>query len=108
MEKIELKFDEKGLICAIAQDCKTGEVLMQAYMNKEAYEKTISTGYAHYFSRSRNKLWKKGEESGHVQKVLKMAIDCDGDCVLLSVEQTGAACHTNNRTCFYRNIPIIG
>ena len=101
---IELKFDEKGLVCAIAQDCKTKEVLMQAYMNQEAYEKTLSTGYAHYFSRSRNKLWKKGEESGNVQKVLGIAIDCDGDCILLSVEQTGAACHTNNHSCFYRDI----
>ena len=104
MENIEFKYDDKGLICAIAQDGKTGEVLMQAYMNKEAYEKTLSTGYAHYFSRSRNKLWKKGEESGNVQKVLKIAVDCDGDCVLLTVDQTGPACHTGNHSCFYRTI----
>ena len=101
---MELKFDDKGLICAIAQDYKTGEVLMQAYMNQEAYEQTLATGYAHYFSRSRNKLWKKGEESGHLQRVLKVAVDCDNDCVLLTVEQLGAACHTNNRSCFYTNI----
>ena len=103
---MELKFDEKGLICAIAQDGNTGEVLMQAYMNKEAYEKTVSTGYAHYFSRSRNKLWKKGEESGNVQKVLKMTLDCDGDCILLTVDQTGPACHTNNHSCFHRSIAL--
>ena len=96
-----IKFDANGLICAIAQDSETGEVLMQAYMNAEALEKTLSTGYAHYYSRSRQKLWKKGEESGHVQKVIAASFDCDRDCLLLQVRQTGAACHTGNRSCFF-------
>ena len=100
----ELKFDEKGLICAIAQDYESGEVLMQAYMNLEAYEKTLETGYAHYYSRSRQKLWKKGEESGHLQEVVSVALDCDGDCVLLRVRQTGAACHTGNYSCFFNTV----
>ena len=98
---MELKFDEKGLVCAIAQDCESGEVLMQAYMNREAYEKTLETGYAHYYSRSRNKLWKKGEESGHCQQVVSVTLDCDRDCVLLRVCQRGAACHTGRYTCFF-------
>lgn len=106
MEK--LKFDEKGLLCAIAQDYESGEVLMQAYMNEEAYEKTLETGYAHYWSRSRGKLWKKGEESGHVQKVRGIYLDCDRDCVLLKVEQEGAACHTGNYTCFYTSVKECG
>ena len=106
MEK--LKFDEKGLLCAIAQDYESGEVLMQAYMNEEAYEKTLETGYAHYWSRSRGKLWKKGEESGHLQKVRGICLDCDRDCVLLKVEQEGAACHTGNYTCFYTSVKECG
>ena len=97
----QIKFDEKGLICAIAQDAASGDVLMQAYMNAEALEKTLQTGYAHYYSRSRKCLWKKGETSGHVQKVLGIAFDCDRDCVLLQIEQTGAACHTGSRSCFF-------
>lgn len=101
---MELKFDEKGLVCAIAQDYESGEVLMQAYMNKEAYLLTLETGYAHYFSRSRQKLWKKGETSGHFQKVKSIYVDCDGDCVLMKVEQTGAACHTGNYSCFFNEI----
>lgn len=96
-----VKFDDKGLICAIAQDIESGEVLMQAYMNAEALELTRETGYAHYWSRSRNKLWKKGEESGHVQKVVSMTFDCDRDCVLLKIRQTGAACHTGAYSCFF-------
>ena len=83
----ELKWNADGLICAVAQDYESGEVLMQAYMNEEAYEKTLETGYAHYWSRSRKKLWKKGEESGHLQKVRAIYLDCDMDCVLLKVEQ---------------------
>lgn len=102
MEIKNLKFDEKGLLCAIAQEYNSGEVLMQAYMNEEALRLTLETGYAHYFSRSRNRLWKKGEESGHVQKVISLSVDCDGDCVLLGIEQEGAACHTGNRSCFFR------
>ena len=97
-----VKFDERGLICAIAQDWETGEVLMQAYMNAEALKLTAETGYAHYWSRSRKCLWKKGETSGHVQKVISATFDCDRDCLLLQVEQTGAACHTGNRTCFFQ------
>lgn len=96
-----IKFDEKGLICAIAQDIESGEVLMQAYMNAEALEMTEKTGYAHYWSRSRKKLWKKGEESGHVQQVVSMSFDCDRDCVLLKVRQTGVACHTGAYSCFF-------
>ncbi len=96
-----VKFDEKGLICAIAQDIESGEVLMQAYMNDEALEMTLQTGYAHYFSRSRNKLWRKGEESGHVQKVISISFDCDRDCVLMKIQQTGAACHTGEYSCFF-------
>ncbi len=99
-----VKFDEKGLICAIAQDYESGDVLMQAYMNREALEKTMQTGYAHYYSRSRQCLWKKGETSGHLQRVLGAALDCDGDCILMQVEQTGAACHTGNRSCFFRSL----
>ena len=99
-----VKFDANGLICAIAQDYETGEVLMQAYMNAEALEKTLQTGYAHYFSRSRQKLWKKGETSGHTQKVISATFDCDRDCLLMQVEQKGAACHTGNRSCFFDRV----
>ena len=99
-----IKFDEKGLICAIAQDYESGEVLMQAYMNQEAFDKTLETGYAHYYSRSRQKLWKKGESSGHLQKVKTISIACDGDCVLMRVEQIGVACHTGNYSCFFTDI----
>ncbi|GHV02372.1 histidine biosynthesis bifunctional protein HisIE [Clostridia bacterium] len=98
---MEPKFDEKGLICAVAQDARTGKVLMQAYMNKEALDLTVKTGRAHYWSRSRARLWRKGEESGHVQTVKELSLDCDGDCVLLKVEQVGPACHTGSETCFF-------
>ena len=98
---MDIKFDERGLICAIAQDAESGDVLMQAYMNEEALEKTLETGYAHYWSRSRKCLWKKGETSGHVQKVKGITFDCDKDCVLLQIEQVGAACHTGSRSCFF-------
>ena len=92
-----------GLIPAIAQDADTGEVLMLAYMNKESYAQTLTTGQAVYFSRSRNRLWRKGEESGHVQDVLDVRVDCDGDTVLLKVRQRGgAACHQGYRSCFFR------
>lgn len=93
-----------GLIPAIVQDYITGDVLMLAYMNREAWLKTQETGKATYWSRSRNSLWIKGETSGHYQVVKEMRIDCDADAVLLKVEQTGAACHTGYRTCFYRKI----
>ncbi len=92
-----------GLISAVAQDINSGEVIMLAFMNKEAFEKTIETGEAHYFSRSRNKLWHKGESSGHVQKVHAIRLDCDGDAVLLKVEQVGnIACHEGYHSCFFR------
>ncbi len=99
-----VKFDERGLICAIAQDYASGDVLMQAYMNEEALDKTLKTGYAHYYSRSRQCLWKKGETSGHVQKVVSCTFDCDNDCLLMQVEQTGAACHTGRRSCFFQTV----
>ena len=93
----------KGLIPAIAQDSKDGEVLMLAYMNEEAWNRTLETGEAHYWSRSRQKLWHKGETSGNVQKVHSIRLDCDKDTILLSVTQIGgAACHTGRRSCFFR------
>ena len=100
----DLKFDEKGLIPAIAQDYVSGEVLMCAYMNRESLEKTLESGKATYFSRSRGKLWEKGETSGHTQRVKEILVDCDVDSLVLKVEQTGAACHTNNYSCFYRSV----
>lgn len=99
-----LKFNEKGLVPAIAQDIRTGEVLMMAWMNAEALEETISTGKATYYSRSRNSLWRKGETSGNLQEVKSVRYDCDGDTLLLLVEPKGPACHTGERTCFYRAI----
>ncbi len=103
--RAQLKFDDKGLITAIAQDHETNEILMLAFMNLEALEKTVETGKAHYFSRSRGKLWFKGESSGHVQIVHDMYIDCDADAVLLKVEQLGGgACHMGYRSCFYRTL----
>lgn len=93
-----------GLVPAIAQDVDSGQVLMMAYMNEEAFDETLHTGNAVYFSRSRNKLWRKGEESGHVQKVAQILVDCDADTVLLKVEQLGAACHEGYRSCFFREI----
>ncbi|HVY52173.1 MAG TPA: phosphoribosyl-AMP cyclohydrolase [Devosia sp.] len=97
------RFDAHGLITAVAQD-EAGRVLMVAHMNAEALQRTLETGEVHYFSRSRAKLWKKGETSGEIQKLLKVAVDCDQDALLLTVEQTGrgAACHTGRRSCFYR------
>jgi len=99
-------FDKaNGLIPAIAQDADTGEVLMLAWMNREAFEETVRTGRAVYFSRSRNKLWRKGEESGHVQEVVELFIDCDADTVLMKVRQVGgAACHEGYKSCFFRRL----
>ena len=91
----------KGLIAAIAQDASSGEVLMIAWMNEEALNKTLETKRATYFSRSRNSLWVKGETSGHFQDVVEIRFDCDGDAVLMKVKQTGAACHTGERSCFH-------
>lgn len=105
----DLKFDSNGLIPAITVDAVTNEVLMQAYMNKEALEKTLETGEVHYWSRSRQKLWHKGEESGHFQKVKAIYADCDGDSLLIAVEQVGGiACHTGSRSCFFNEIKKFG
>lgn len=95
------KLDANGLIPCITQDYKTGDVLMMAYMNRESFEQTLETGYMVYYSRSRQKLWKKGEESGHLQYVKELWIDCDKDTILAKVAQIGAACHTGNPTCFF-------
>ena len=96
--------DDVDLIPAIAQDILTGEVLMLAYMNRESLAITLDTGRATYWSRSRNELWEKGATSGHTQKVISIALDCDGDALLLKVEQVGAACHTGDRTCFQNSM----
>jgi phosphoribosyl-AMP cyclohydrolase len=96
-----LKFDERGLVAAVAQQHDTGEVLMLAWMNREAIAETLASGQACYFSRSRNRLWRKGESSGQTQRLVELRIDCDGDAVLLLVDQTGVACHTGRRSCFY-------
>ena len=105
----DLKFDEKGLIPVVTVDAVTNEVLMQAYMNDEALQNTLETGEAHYWSRSRGKLWHKGEESGHFQKVKRLLADCDRDCLLLEVEQVGGiACHTGSRSCFFNEIKDFG
>jgi phosphoribosyl-AMP cyclohydrolase len=98
----EMKFDANGLVAAIAQQHDTGEVLLLAWMNREAVAETLRSGYAHYYSRSRRKQWRKGESSGQVQKLSDFRIDCDGDAVLLLVEQTGVACHTGRHNCFFR------
>ncbi len=102
-----IKFDAKGLIPVIVQDCHSKHIRMFAYMNKEALEKTLETGNVYYYSRSRNKLWLKGEESGHFQYLKKVSVDCDGDALLIQIEQKGnISCHTGNVSCFYRNIKI--
>lgn len=97
----KMKKNSDGLVPAITVDYETGDVLMMAYMNEEAFRLTCETGYVYYYSRSRNTLWKKGETSGHVQKVISASIDCDRDTLLYRIDQTGAACHTGNRSCFY-------
>src|SRR5580692_2236895 len=101
-----LKFDANGLIPAIVQDAATGQVLMMAWMNREALEKTVATGKTHFFSRSRNKLWLKGESSGHIQTVKSIRTDCDKDVLLINVDQEGAACHDGYYSCFYREHQI--
>jgi phosphoribosyl-AMP cyclohydrolase len=98
------KFDASGLITCVATDAATGDVLMVAHMNDEALRRTVESGEAWYFSRSRNALWRKGETSGHTQRVVEMRLDCDQDAVWLKVEQKGAACHTGRRSCFYRKL----
>lgn len=101
---LTLKYDEKGLIPAIAQDASSGEVLMMAWMNAEAVQKTLETGKVTYWSRSRQSFWIKGETSGHVQELVSFRVDCDRDCILVEVNQTGPACHTNRRSCYYTEI----
>ena len=102
--KFTPKFDKNGLIPAIAQDAKTGQILMVAYMNKKALDLTIKTGFATYYSRSRGKLWTKGEQSGHFQKVKQILVDCDQDCILMKVSVDAGQCHTGYNSCFYRAI----
>ena len=102
MDISELKFDDKGLIAAVVCDAATNEVLMVGYMNAESFQATLETGLATFWSRSRQKFWVKGETSGHVQQVQWLRLDCDGDCLLVGVEQTGAACHKGYRSCFFR------
>ncbi len=100
------KFDADGLVTAVATDAVSGDVLMVAHMNAQALAKTIASGEAWYYSRSRRALWKKGETSGHTQRVVEMRIDCDQDAVWIKVEQVGGACHTGRRSCFYRAVPV--
>jgi phosphoribosyl-AMP cyclohydrolase len=98
----EIAFDATGLVVAIAQQHDTGEILMVAYMNRAAVEETLTTGTVCYWSRSRMKLWRKGESSGQTQRLVEFRVDCDGDAVLVRVDQTGVACHTGRRDCFFR------
>ena len=102
------QFDADGLIPVIAQDAKTGQILMAAYMNKEALDSTVKTGYATYYSRSRAKLWKKGEQSGHFQKVEQILVDCDQDCLVLKVAVDAGQCHAGYQSCFYRALKKDG
>jgi|SRR5271157_1622195 len=100
----EIKFDSKGLIPAIVQDAETNEVLMMAYMNEESLRLTLEKGETHFWSRSRGELWHKGEMSRNVQRVVEISVDCDADTLLVRVHPAGPACHTGNRTCFYREV----
>ncbi|MBW2652448.1 MAG: phosphoribosyl-AMP cyclohydrolase [Deltaproteobacteria bacterium] len=100
----EIKFDDKGLIPAVIQDYQNGEILMLAYMNRESLQKTLSSGKTHFWSRSRQKFWLKGESSGHVQEIKEVFIDCDMDTLVFKVDQKVAACHMGYRSCFYRKI----
>lgn len=101
---MDIKYNTSGLVPVIAQDAETGRVLMLAYANAEALSLSLSTGYAHYYSRSRDRIWKKGEESGHLQKIEHIRVDCDADTLLYLVHQTGAPCHTGYETCFFREL----
>ncbi len=103
-----LKFDDNGLIPAIAQDADNGDVLMMAWMNAESLRRTLETGRATYWSRSRQSFWVKGETSGHTQEVVRLSVDCDQDCLLMQIRQVGAACHENFRSCFYRDVTDEG
>ncbi|KPH52332.1 bifunctional phosphoribosyl-AMP cyclohydrolase/phosphoribosyl-ATP diphosphatase HisIE [Helicobacter pullorum] len=104
LEQIAWDKLQNGLIPAIAQDYQTNEVLMLAFMDKEALKVSLQTGYAHYFSRTKNRLWKKGEQSGHTQEIIEFLLDCDKDTLLLKVKQKGVACHTGNQTCFFNKL----
>ena len=104
MAVTHLAFDEQELLPAVAQDADSGEVLMLAYVSREALERTRETGEAHYYSRSREELWRKGASSGHTQRVEEIRVDCDGDALLYLVEQTGGACHTGFESCFHRTV----
>jgi phosphoribosyl-AMP cyclohydrolase len=106
--ELQPRFDASGLVTCVATDAETGEVLMVAHMNDEALRKTVASGEAWYFSRSRNALWRKGEISGHTQRVVEMRMDCDQDAIWIRVQQTGAACHTGRRSCFYRKVDAGG
>src|SRR2546429_3616533 len=101
---VEIAFDERGLVACITQDWATGEVLTLAYMNREALERTLASGEIHFWSRSRDELWRKGETSGNVQRLRSIRYDCDADALLALVEPAGPACHTGERTCFYRTL----
>ena len=98
----KIKYDANGLVAAVMQDYENNEVLMVAYMNSESLKTTLETGKAHFWSRSRQKFWMKGESSGHTQEIKEVFIDCDGDCILFKIKQNVAACHTGYRSCFYR------
>lgn len=104
----EVAFNADGLVAAIAQQHDTGEVLMMAWMNRDALAETLESGQVCYWSRSRQKLWRKGESSGQVQKLIELTLDCDGDSILLKVDQAGVACHTGRRSCFYRAVTANG
>jgi phosphoribosyl-AMP cyclohydrolase len=104
MTEVELAFDEQDLLPAIAQDADSGDVLMLAYVTEEAVERTVETGLAHYYSRSRDELWKKGGTSGHTQAIEEVRVDCDGDALLYLVDQEGGACHTGYESCFHRTL----
>ena len=108
LDSLKLKFNQEGTLPAIVQDHATGEVLMLAYMNRESLLLTLRKGKTHFYSRSRRKLWLKGESSGHVQKVKELFFDCDMDTILVKVEQEGGACHTGYRSCFYRRLTETG
>ena len=103
-DQIDVDFGENGLVPAVAQDADSKDVLMLAYVSPEALEATVETGYAHYYSRSREELWKKGASSGHLQEIQEVRVDCDADTLLYLVDQTGGACHTGHRSCFYRTV----
>ncbi|WP_231186250.1 phosphoribosyl-AMP cyclohydrolase [Haladaptatus sp. DYF46] len=105
--EVTFAFDDAELLPAIAQDADTGDVLMLAYVSPEAVEKTIETGFAHYYSRSRDELWKKGGTSGHVQRIEEVRVDCDADTLLYRVEQEGGACHVGYESCFYRTVESV-